>query len=331
MFIVKNDNTDAAFNLALEETLLREYAEDDVFMLWQNRRAVIVGKNQNTVEEIDREYAEENGIQVVRRLTGGGAVYHDLGNLNFTFIKRNAAGHFLDFDLFNKPVIELLAESGVAGVTSQRNDILAGGRKISGGAQTVYRGAVLHHGTLMFNVDVGVLERVLKPHPLKIKSKAVRSVASRVDNLSRLAAVDIPAFREKAERRIAEGAGGAKTLDASRGAAYDGAMALKAEKYDTFEWNYGFSPDYEYRASAYGEAGLVEVWMKVGGGRIGGVKFRGDFTGLEPVSGLEHALAGASLTPASLRETLAGIDLSRYIARLSADALAALLTGRFLK
>ncbi|MDR0426811.1 MAG: lipoate--protein ligase [Clostridiales bacterium] len=326
MLIIQNDNTDAAFNLALEEALLHGY-DDDVFMLWQNRRAVIVGKNQNTAQEVDRQFAEKNGIQVVRRLTGGGAVYHDLGNLNFTFIKRGAAGQFLDFSQFNAPIVALLAEAGVAEVSEARNDILAGGRKISGGAQTVCRGAVLHHGTLMFDVDLGILEKVLKPHPLKIESKAVRSVRSRVDNLSRLADIDIPRFSKKVENRMKESANDAKTLDAGVGVLYDRAMALKTAKYDTYDWNYGFSPDYAYHTAVYGEAGLVEVWMRISRGRIERVRFAGDFTGLEPVSGLEAALTGAVLSPGALQETVAKIDLGRYIARLSEQTLLALLTG----
>ena len=182
MRIFYQPTTDPAFNLACEEYLLH-HTEDEVLMLWQNAPSIIIGKNQNTVAEINRDFVTDHRIPVIRRLTGGGAVYHDLGNLNYTFIKRHSRDAFNDYRTFAAPVIDLLARFGITATLSGRNDILVDGKKVSGNAQMAHGDSVLHHGTLLFSSDLTMLSQALNVHPLKVKSKGVASVRSRVTNL----------------------------------------------------------------------------------------------------------------------------------------------------
>jgi len=184
----RNNSTCAHYNLTLEERIFNEYVGgDDFFMLWRNKSAVIVGQNQIIENEVDEPYAESHGIQIVRRITGGGAVYHDLGNVNYTYIGRRAEefGNFLEFAL---PIIEFLRSLGIEAKHIGNNDIgienSSGVRKISGGAQAVRGEFILHHGTLLFDTDISVLEKVLTPDPAKLSSKGIKSIRSRVCNVS---------------------------------------------------------------------------------------------------------------------------------------------------
>ena len=182
MEIIYNANTDAYYNLACEEYLLKNKA-DNIFMVWRNKNAVIIGRNQNPKEEIDEAYVKEKGIKVVRRLTGGGAVYHDLGNINYTFIQRGAKEHFNDYKYFAAPIIEFLKSVGITAEFSGRNDILTDGKKISGTAQVMVDNDVLFHGTLLIDTDISVLSKCLKPDYTKLERHGIKSVESRVVNL----------------------------------------------------------------------------------------------------------------------------------------------------
>ena len=177
-----HDNTDAYFNLASEEYLLKQ-TDGYYFYLWINAPAVIVGVNQNALQEVNLSYTQTNGIKVVRRLTGGGAVYHDLGNLCYTVIAPFSESEN-NYKKFTAPVIEYLNELGVKAEFSGRNDITVDGKKISGNAQTVYKNRIMHHGTILFSSDMTVLEKALNPNKLKIESKGIKSVRARVTNVS---------------------------------------------------------------------------------------------------------------------------------------------------
>ena len=175
---------DPYYNLAVEEYLFQT-AEDEVFMLWQNEPTVVIGKNQNAYAEVELDVLRERGIHLARRITGGGAVYHDLGNVNYTFIAKSGQ-QGIDFAHFTAPILRALAELGIRAELSGRNDLLVDGRKFSGNAQYSANGKTLHHGTLLFDSDLTVLSDVLRPDEEKIRSKAVRSVRSRVTNLAPL-------------------------------------------------------------------------------------------------------------------------------------------------
>lgn len=335
MRIIISPSVDPAFNLAVEEVLLRTCG-DDVFMLWQNDRTVVIGRNQNAWAEVDIPYAEAQGIPVVRRLSGGGAVYHDLGNVNFTFITAPDGERCVDFSRFTAPVIRALAGLGVDAALDGRNDILAGGAKISGNAQCTYRrpdGTVrlLHHGTLLLNTDMAPLAAVLRPRPEKLRAKGVASVRSRVTNLSSLpgfpamSAADFISYL--ARTAVAEG--DPRPLTAGETAA---AEELRREKYAAWEWNYGASAAHETEHSARFPYGTVSAAYSVQDGRIISVRLWGDYFGTAPVSVLEEALIGVPLRRGEITAALehAAHPVSACIAGASTEELVSLILGETL-
>ena len=185
MIYIESESFDPHFNLALEQYVFDNLDKNEnYFMLWQNDNAIIVGKHQNTVAEINAEYTKENNIKVVRRLSGGGAVYHDLGNLNFTFIVSAGGGYEqFNFSDFCKPIIELLNSLGVNAVLNGRNDMSIEGKKFSGNSQYAKRGRIMHHGTIMFDSDLDIVGNSLVVSKDKIQSKGVTSIRSRVTNI----------------------------------------------------------------------------------------------------------------------------------------------------
>ena len=174
MLCIINTNTKPYFNLAAEDYVLRNF-KDDCFMLWRNKPSIIIGKHQNTLAEINLEYVKDNNIDVVRRLSGGGAVFHDLGNLNFTFIKNaKDEGSLVDFKKYIQPILEVLQSLGVNAKFEGRNDIMIDGKKISGNAEHVFKRRVLHHGTLLFLSQIADLSKALKVNPLKYQDNGVK-------------------------------------------------------------------------------------------------------------------------------------------------------------
>ena len=235
--------TDAAFNLAAEQYVFDSLPRDRMyFLLWQNRSAVIIGKYQNTLAEINRPFVEQRGIQVVRRLSGGGAVYHDLGNLNFTFITDAGDTETLDMKLFCAPVVRTLAALGVEASVNGRNDISIDGQKFSGNSQYLRSGRIMHHGTLLFDSDLSVVTQALRVDPAKIQAKGLKSVRSRVTNIRPHLRRDISLgdFRSELLANIlCENPGTEYRFTPADLAAIE---TLRRERYDTWEWNYGASP-----------------------------------------------------------------------------------------
>lgn len=328
MIRVINESVNPYFNLALEEYLLKELdLGDDLFMLWQNSPAIIVGKNQNTWDEINQQFVKENGIAVVRRLTGGGAVYHDLGNLNFTFIARGQKTCHYDFEGFARPVVAALRSLGVAAEFSGRNDILVDGKKVSGNAQYRYGNSVLHHGTLLFDSDMNNLVRALNVSPEKLVTKGVASVRSRVTNIKEHLPrpLGMEEFKAALVRALfqAEGNQNAEYRLTEKDLAR--VEELVRTKYGTWEWNYGASPGYNLRRSGRFEWGKLDVLLDIRDGKIAGCKIYGDFFGKEEISGLEERLVGLPYQEAVLRQALAGAVLSSYISGLDVDSMIKLL------
>ena len=233
--------TDPSYNLAMEQYVFDCLPRDRMyFMLWQNDNAIIVGKYQNTIAEINEEAVRERGIRVVRRLSGGGAVYHDMGNLNFTFITDVGESNALDLKLFCEPVVRTLATLGVKAEVNGRNDITIDGKKFSGNSQYIRQGRVMHHGTIMFDSDLSVVSEALRVDPTKIQTKGIRSVRSRVTNVAEHLPekVTLPEFRRiLLENILKENPGEAYPLTQDDLAAVE---KLRAERYATWEWNYGF-------------------------------------------------------------------------------------------
>ncbi|MEG0310922.1 MAG: biotin/lipoate A/B protein ligase family protein, partial [Eubacterium sp.] len=258
IFINNTAYTDPTFNLAFEEYVFESMDQNETyFLLWQNDNAIIIGKHQNTIEEINPIFVKENNIKVVRRLTGGGAVYHDMGNLNFTFIVNNDKGKPFDFQTFTKPVVKALQKLGVNAEFNSRNDIAIDGKKFSGNSQYAKRGRVLHHGTILFNSKLETVQNALKVKNDKIKSKGVKSVKGHVTNIIDYLEEDytLDDFKKVLvdymfeEEKLQE-----KTLSDTDISAIE---KLQAEKYATWEWNYGKSPEYNLRKERKYSCGLI--------------------------------------------------------------------------
>lgn len=332
MIIYRSDCTEPYLNMATEEYLLSSAGDEDIFMLWRNEPAVIIGQNQNAYAEIDREFAERRGIKVVRRLTGGGAVFHDLGNLNYTFISSDVEGGSLNFARFCTPIIDAISALGLNASLSGRNDITVGGAKISGTAQCVRNGHVMHHGTLLWDADLSGMSGVLRPNPAKLSSKGIKSVRSRVCNLSQLyreatAEGRVPGDRPRIDsvtdlRDYLESCIGGtvrrftpeQTCEIER---------LAREKYSTWEWNYGRSKEYKTEREKYFPFGLVTVRMTLDRGKIDAISVGGDFFGVKPISELEARLCGVKYLREEICDALS--DIGNYISGAVADDIADLI------
>lgn len=330
-FIDNRGITDPSLNLALEEYALRHFPMDDSYLLFYiNEPSIIIGKNQNTIEEINADYVREHGIHVVRRLSGGGAVYHDLGNLNFSFLTRDDGDSFHNFAKFTRPVIDALRKMGVDAELSGRNDIQVGERKISGNAQFSTKGRMFSHGTLLFDSRMENVSSALNVKPMKIESKGTKSVRSRVANISEFLSepMTIGEFRDALLRELF----GCEPEDVPR---YDmteedwaGVRKLADERYRNWDWNYGRSPKFNISNACKFPSGIVDVRLDVVDGRIASAAIFGDFFGLGDVAELESLLTNVRYEEAALRETLLNVDLNYYFGKLTPDQFISLLLLR---
>lgn len=334
MLFVDNQNQhDPALNLALEEYLIRNIApEEELLLFYINEPSIIIGRHQNTIAEINVEYVREQGLHVVRRLSGGGAVYHDLGNLNFSFIAPNLGGSFANFQKFTAPVIQVLRELGVPAELSGRNDILAEGRKISGNAQYVSGLHLVSHGTLLYNTDLDEIGKALRVKASKIESKGIKSVRSRVANITEFLTepADILSFRRQlllgVFRQQRESSRLAEIPEYQLSPAdWSAVHQLARERYQSWDWNYGSSPAFNLLRSIRYAGGEIEVFLVVQKGKLQSVKFIGDFFGQRDVLELEDRLVGCQYLPEALEERLAAFDIGQYFAGFSLPELLSLL------
>ena len=320
MRCIYNRSTDPAFNLAAEDWLLHN-ATDDIFMLWRNARAVIVGRNQNTLAEINEDFVRTEAIPVVRRLTGGGAVFHDLGNLNFTCISLHTASGALDFRRFIQPVADALQTLGVPCVFSGRNDLVANGKKISGNAQYVYKNRVLHHGTLLFSACLDNISQALKPNHAKYAGRAVSSVRSRVGNIVDFLPqpMSIEAFIDFLLQHMSGGGIPSSNVSLSEQEAR-AIESLAEKKYRSWEWNYGHVPQYAFTRVTRTEGGVLDIHLDVRQGRLERVRIFGDYFGVRDVAELEEHLCGCRHTREDLMARLEDIALESYLYGVSREA-----------
>lgn len=327
MLYLNVKGTDPYSNLALEEFVMNALPKgESAFLLWQNANAVVVGQYQSTREEVSTAYAQQHEIQIARRITGGGAVYHDLGNVNFSFICDCAEHERLDFFAFSEIMANALRKLGIDAQISGRNDLLAGGRKFSGSAQTVRNGRVLHHGTLLFQTDLERMQHVLTVDQEKLLSKGVASVRSRVVNLAELLddKTDIIEFKNRLLETITNNhlakEMSLKTKD------WDEIRRLRDEKYNRQEWIYGRSPGYTVRKSFRFPTGKVELLLDAKKGDvIDSISIRGDFFGIKDIRKLEQRLGGVALCAEQLRFALNGVAVGQYISGVSAEELIGLI------
>lgn len=329
MLYIQSDNTDPYYNLALEQYLFDSLgAGESCFMLWQNDNTVVVGKHQNTVEEINQSYVRDNGITIARRLSGGGAVYHDLGNLCFTFITDCDGENAFDFGRFCRPVVQALDSMGVKAEISGRNDMTIDGKKFSGSAQYMKRGRVMHHGTLLYDSNLDIAANALNVGMDKIESKGIKSIRSRMTNIRPYISEDVSIadFRDTLKEYMCRGSDMNRiTLTELAESAVRG---LKDEIYSRWEWNFGASPAYTVRKSRRFEGcGKVEAYISVGKkGIIENIAFRGDYFGNGDSSELAAKLRGVRIERDALLAALGGTNIGDYFNNLEmADFLSILL------
>ena len=313
---------DTAFNIALEEYCFKQLKdEDEIFLLWINEPSIIVGKYQNTIEEINTEYTREKGIHVIRRISGGGAVYHDLNNLNYTIISNRDKGQEgFNFKEFSKPIIETLAELGVEAEFTGRNDLEIDGQKFCGNAQAYIKDRVMHHGCLLFNVDFSALGNALKVSKDKIESKGVKSVRSRVTNIlpHLKTPITVEEFGDKIMEYMKKQYPDMKEYVFSKEEL--DYIAKRAEVKRSWEWNYGESPEFNITRGKRFKNGKIQIFATVENSRIKNIKFYGDFFGKnEDLSEIENLLKDVKYTREDVKEKLETVDIGEYFSKFTVD------------
>jgi lipoate-protein ligase A len=319
MLIIRSNTSNPAFNLATEEFLMYNKSED-CFYLYINAPSIIVGKHQNSLAEINVEYVKENDITVIRRTSGGGAVFHDPGNLNFTFIMNDKQSETADFRKYTQPIIDVLQAMDVDAKFEGRNDMTIEGKKFSGNAKSYYNNKILQHGTLLFNSTLPNLSQALKLNPLKYRDKAVKSISSRVTNITEHLKHNITL--QEFEKRIVDHV---RTMYAEA-EVYElttediaAINKLVDEKYGTWDWNFGYSPKYNFQKGIKTTGGHVEVNLEVKKGQIEEVKIFGDFFNTREVSELEDMLRGAPHERDKIKEKLSTIGIEKYLNNVTVD------------
>ena len=315
--------TDPAFNLALEQYAFDTLSlKEDIFMLWQNFDAVIVGLHQNTMQEINKSYIDSNNIKVIRRLSGGGAVYHDRGNLNFTFITKESDASCIDFEKSCRPMADALIAMGVPVEFSGRNDMTVQGKKFSGNARYYRDGRLMHHGTLLFDVDMAVLAETLRVSDDKLVSKGVKSVRARVVNLCEYLKMNVDEFWAALREGMAGNMREYKLIDEDIAAV----EAIKRERYDTWEWNYGQSPAFSIEKKRRIEGfGAIRISMESNKGRITAFATDGDYFGVKSYDDVANALTGVELERNALTAALDVLSIDNYYENLTVSELVGLI------
>lgn len=337
MRYLRNDSTDPYYNMAFDEYALEQLPLDEpLFYLWQNRPAVIIGLNQDAHAEVATDFLRDNGIALVRRVTGGGAVYHDFGNLNYTIVGRSADLD-KDYPEYMRYILQALQSMGVEAELSGRNDILVGGRKVSGYAKRVYKDRLMVHGTLMYDVDLSTLEKVLNPSTEKLSAKGIASVRSRVTNLrEHLPEVkNMEEFKMLLERQLSRNYTDVEYMLTE--AARDSIMQAAQYKFSTPSWIYGrrvrhissITSDNITQSAIMRTGrltcGKVEVEMQIEDGHIVTCHFSGDFIGNLPITNVEEALIGVRYERHALRQRLVPLGISRYLDGVETDQVVELL------
>lgn len=323
MYFIDNKGiTDPRINLAIEEYALKtmDVDKDSFFLFYINEPAIIIGKNQNTIEEINTDFVDINGIHVIRRLSGGGAVYHDLGNLNFSFLTKDDGDSFRNFKKFTQPIVDALKDMGVDAELSGRNDILAEGRKISGNAQFTTKGRMFSHGTLMFDTEIDAVVSALKVRKDKIESKGIKSIRSRVANITEFLEqkTTIEEFRLTLLHSIFGSEENVKEMVLTE-EDWTNIKELSKERYGNWDWNYGKSPAFNMSHSERFPTGGIDVRLQVKNGLIEDAHIYGDFFGVGDVADIESRLIGVSYDKATISEAIGDLEITTYLGGITKE------------
>lgn len=321
MISIFSTSQEAPFNIATEEYLLR-HCPHEAFLLYINQPSIIVGMHQNSIAEINQEYVLQHNIPVVRRLTGGGTVFHDLGNLNFSFIMDSQGDSPWNFQRYTAPILEVLHDLGVKAELHGRNDLVIEGLKFSGNAKLVEGGRILQHGTILYSSRLVDLSAALKVNPLKFKDKAVKSVRSRVTNVTEhlSQALTLERFVELVRNKvhslypeITEHSFSAEELDII--------TQLCETKYKSWDWNFGQSPKYNFSHGIRTAAGTIEAYLDIQKGRLESVRIFGDFFSNQDLSLFEDFLKDTPHERAALLGKLQSLDLDQFFGKVSSEEL----------
>ncbi len=329
MRVVMNPGTNPYFNVALDSWLVREApADEDYVMLWQNRPAVIIGRYQNTHQEVHIDYADAHDIAIVRRMSGGGAVYHDMGNLNFSMVVSTEDQPFNDFQRFTRPVVETLAHYGVVAELTGRNDVTLDGKKFSGNAQYRTPTRLLHHGTILFNENLDDVEDVLNVNPDKIAGKGIKSVRSRVTNVQPYLphGVELEEFRSTLLQYIGQHNGGIREPWSLNEEQQMRVQELVDHRFGQWGWNFGQSPPFNYRGQERFDQGSIEALVYVVQDHIESLTLYGDFLGDRDISPLIQRLTGLPYSKTVIADALNSLSVSQYLGGIAADQLLKVLT-----
>lgn len=333
IFVSNEEITDPRINLAIETYLVQEMpVEEPILLFYINEPSIIIGRNQNTIEEINTDYVEKQGIHVVRRLSGGGAVYHDAGNLNFSFIMPDDGESFRNFGKVTQPIIDALHDMGVDGAELKgRNDLVIDGKKFSGNAMYSTNGRMFAHGTLMFDSDVNEVVNALKVRKDKIESKGIKSIRSRVTNIKPYLTdthqnMSTKDFRQEILLKIFE----TDSLDDVNvykltDKDWERINAISDKLYRNWDWNYGRSPEFDLVRRKRFTIGSIEAKMNVSEGEIKEIRIFGDFFGLGEISDVENVLRGIKYDKEAIKEAVATIDVKKYFGNIEAEDLIELL------
>ncbi len=329
MLFVPKENNDPRINLAIEIFLLQEMKVDEPILLFYiNEPSIIIGRNQNTIEEINKDYVDAHGIHVVRRFSGGGAVYHDFGNLNFSFIMPDDGNSFRDFEKLTKPIVQALHEMGVEGAQLKgRNDLVIDDMKFSGNAMYATNGRMFAHGTIMFDSDINEVVNALKVRKDKIESKGIKSIRSRVTNIKPFLPKDkqdmtTEAFREEILLKIF----GVDSVDQVKTYTLTEEDWVKINEisdkyYRNWDWNYGKSPAFDIERRKRFPIGSIEVRFNVQEGKITEAKIYGDFFGLGDIADVEQAFIGTRYDKSALKDVIDQIDVKKYFGNITPEDL----------
>lgn len=333
-FVDNGNNYDASLNIALETYLVENRLVDEPILLFYiNDPSIIVGRNQNTIEEVNQAYVEEKGIRVVRRMSGGGAVYHDRGNFSFCFIKDDD-GSFRDFASFTQPVIEALHKMGAKGAELKgRNDLLIEDKKFSGNAMYAKNGRMTAHGTILFDADLDEVTKALKPRKEKFESKGIKSVRSRVTNIKPYVSPEYQKLTTEEFRDLllleifgVESRDQVKELKLTE-EDWAKVREIQAERFGNWDWNYGQSPAFAIQMSQKFPFGFVDFRFNVEQGVIKEVKVYGDFFGLGDISDVENALVGVRFERETVKQVFENLDFNKYFGRVTAEEILTLIFG----
>lgn len=290
MIYIERTHTDPFFNIAAEEYLLK-HLQDEVLMFWQSTDSVILGKHQNTLKEVNLEYVNQHHIPVIRRISGGGTVFHDLGNINYTLITQGEKQeNLVDFRKFTLPVIGFLKQFGLESQFEGKNNLTISGKKFSGNSAHVFKNRVMHHGTFLFETKLDVLDNIINPNQSGVRDKSIESIQATVTNIS-------DHLKEKISLRDFKNQMtdffmnyfGITSRQSLTGAMIDEIQKLADEKYHDWSWNYGYSPKYRFRNELRTETGLLQVEMEVKEGLITAIELFLDGKRLELI---EHQILG---------------------------------------